>query len=59
MANAESSVELMRIHGLLGAQVGNDIDLLSLFDIATSAPTRYFLTDTVGQNQGYIAAPLT
>ena len=55
----DSAVELMRLHGLMGTQVGNDIDLLSLFEIATSAPTRYQLTDVEGQNGGYIAAPVT
>lgn len=59
MEDPDSAVELMRIHGLQGTKIGNDIDLVSLFDIATSAPTRYFLTDTLGQNGGYIAAPLT
>jgi len=55
----DSAVELMRIHGLLGAQIGNDIDLVSLFDIASSTPTRYFLTDVQGLNGGYIASPVT
>ncbi|MFT5303494.1 MAG: Ca2+-binding RTX toxin-like protein, partial [Mariniblastus sp.] len=53
-----SSVELLRIHGLLGTQVGNDVDLLSLYDIATNVATRYTVTDVMGQNNGYIAAPV-
>jgi hypothetical protein len=57
MGVAGSEVELMRIHGLLGAQIGGDIDLLSLYNIATSSPGRYRVTEDIGQNGGFIVAP--
>lgn len=57
--NTGSEVEIMRIHGLLGEQIGNDIDLKSIYDTAVATPQRYFVTDVVGQNGGYIASPVT
>ncbi|MFK7768561.1 MAG: M10 family metallopeptidase C-terminal domain-containing protein, partial [Mariniblastus sp.] len=57
-ANTESQVELMRFHGLLGAQIGDDIDLTSIFDSATANAQRFTVTDQLGQNGGFIAVPV-
>ncbi len=57
--NAGSEIELMRIHGLLGDQIGNDIDLKSIYNTASAAPQRYFVTNVQGENGGFIASPVT
>ena len=57
-ANTGSDVELMRFHGLLGTQIGGDIDLTSIFNSATANAQRYTVTDQVGQNNGFIAVPI-
>lgn len=54
-----SEVEIMRIHGLLGDKIGNDIDLKSIYNTASAGPQRYYVTDIVGENGGYIASPVT
>lgn len=53
-----SEVELMRFHGLLGDQIGPDIDLLSIFNTATSVAQSYTVTNQIGQNGGFIAVPV-
>jgi hypothetical protein len=56
--NAEDSgVELMRMFGLFGGQVGVDIDLNSLAEQATNIPTRFQVTDELGQNGGFLVTP--
>ena len=55
---AGSEVELMRFHGLLGDQIGPDIDLLSIFETATSVAQTYTVTNQIGQNGGFIAVPV-
>jgi hypothetical protein len=56
--NAEDSgVELMRMFGLFGGQVGVDIDLHSLAEQATNIPTRFQVTDELGQNGGFLVTP--
>ncbi|MDA7906369.1 M10 family metallopeptidase C-terminal domain-containing protein, partial [Mariniblastus sp.] len=53
----ESSVELMRMFGLFGGQVGVDIDLHSLAEQATNIPTRFQVTEDLGQNGGFLVTP--
>ena len=58
---AGSSVELMRINGLVGAevvQIGGDFDLTSIFASATSTSQRFRVTDSIGANGGFIAVPV-
>lgn len=56
---AGTEVEIMRIHGLLGEKIGNDIDLKSIYNTASAAPQRYFVTNNEGENGGFIAMPVT
>ena len=53
----ESAVELMRMFGLFGGKVGVDIDLHSLAEQATNIPTRFQVTDELGQNGGFLVTP--
>ena len=56
---ANNPLELMAIHNHLGQQIGNQLDLLSVFQTATDLPQRYEITDTQGANGGFIGVPTT
>ena len=54
-----SAVELMTIHDRNGAQIGNAVDLLSIFGVADTTRRRFTLTDTPsGDNGGFLAVPV-
>ena len=56
-SDEESSVELMRMFGLFGGKIGVDIDLHSLAEQATNIPTRFSVTEELGQNGGFLVTP--
>lgn len=54
-----SAVELMSIHDDLGRQIGNQVDLFSIFAAADTTHQRFRLTDTEsGDNGGFMAVPV-
>ncbi len=59
MHEAGSQVELLRIHDKFGNQIGNPIDLLSVWDTADNLRRRFEVTDQLGANGGFIASPIT
>ena len=54
----ENQVELLAIHDRNGQQVGNQLDLLSIWATATDVSTRYMITDNVGENGGFLGVPV-
>lgn len=53
-----STTELLTIHDALGSQIGERIDLTSVFAAADSTRQRFRVTDQVGANEGFIAVPV-
>ncbi|MEL7496933.1 MAG: M10 family metallopeptidase [Planctomycetota bacterium] len=56
-ANQASAVELMTFHDEFGAQIGNSVDLNSVFAAADTTRQRFRLTSVEGDNGGFIAVP--
>ncbi len=57
---AESQIEILQIHDASGNQIGNDIDLLSVYDQASVAYQRFAVTDQendYGTYKAFAVAP--
>ncbi|MEM9943794.1 MAG: M10 family metallopeptidase C-terminal domain-containing protein [Planctomycetota bacterium] len=57
MGDAASQVELLAIHDQAGNQIGNKLDLLSVWATVGSQETFYQITNVEGDNGGFLGVP--